>query len=132
MDIISSFNPSDDDDDDVDGNMSEDSLSDDSFHRELAGTDGPITPPQQHRPVPSSPPAPPPPETETSPRPPSALPRMPLGAVHQYPIAGGNGSGGEGSGEVRADLATALAAPRTGGVGERKTVFRESEEDKTE
>lgn len=163
MDIISSFNPGDEDSDDADDNasedaggpvsesavphtpnhapagrddddadnMSDDSLSDDSFHKELAGNSGPITPPQQRRPPPPGP-------RETSPTPPAPLPRVPLGAVHQYPVAGGNGSGngsgGEGSGEVRADLTAALGAPRAEiqGAGERKTVFRDSEGEKTE
>lgn len=141
MDIISSFNPGDDGDDDEeeddDDNMSDDSLSDDSFHKEHAGTSGPITPPQQHRP-------PRPPPQETSPAPLASLPRMPLGAVHQYPVAGGNGSengpGGEVCGEGRADLTAAMGGPQTGvpgpggvgAAGERKTTFRESEGDKTE
>lgn len=141
MDIISCFNPGDDGDDDdddmsEDDNMSDDSLSEDSFHKELAGTDGPITPPQQHRP-----PSPPPPQQETSPPALASLPRMPLGAVRQYPVSGGNGSGGEGCGEGRTDLTAAMGASRTGlpgegGIGgtggERKTKFRHSEGDKTE
>eukprot|EP00752_Nemacystus_decipiens_P017155 g15369.t1 len=137
-----------DDDDDDDDNMSDDSLSDDSFHNELAGTAGPITPPQQHRP----PSPPPPPHQETSPAHPASLPRMPLGAVHQFPVAGGNGSencpgtgsgnapGGERCGEVRGDLTAAtgpsqarvLGAGGGPGPGNRKMAFRESEGDKTE
>eukprot|EP00903_Cladosiphon_okamuranus_P005981 g5903.t1 len=168
MDIISSFNPGDSDDDsdntsedaggpvfesaaphtpshapagrddDDDDKMSDDSLSDDSFHKELAGTSGHITPPQQHRPPPAA--------RQTSPTPPASLPRTPLGAVHQYPVAGGNGSGndsvkgsgncpgGEGSGEVGADHTAASGAPRAGihGAAERKMAFRDSEGDKTE